>query len=204
MAVFCRWIYQRWQRVCAASVSSLFHYSVGLKMKQCKHNKGSYECGSYAFNLHADNIDQGDLCDVHYWQDQAENSSADYTGWDEIPAGTELNTFFYKPDYDTQATLVEEMQRMAAELEAANEWIKKSEKIIADQEATLITQKWPTKIVGPNLVGILNAAGFYQKRPWVGLTNDEMNRCAAGCHLGKSVQDAIYQAAALIKQKNNG
>jgi hypothetical protein len=32
MAVFCRWIYQRWQRVCSALVSSLFHYSVGLKM----------------------------------------------------------------------------------------------------------------------------------------------------------------------------
>jgi len=84
-------------------------------MKQCKHIKGSYECGSYAFNLHADNIDQGDLCDVHYWQDQAENSSADYTGWDDIPAGTELNTF--KPDWDAMAVMVEEQQRMAKRIE---------------------------------------------------------------------------------------
>jgi len=31
----------------------------------------------------------------------------------------------------------------------------------------------PTKIFGPNLEQILNAAGFY-KRDWVGLTDDEM------------------------------
>ncbi|MFA7291840.1 MAG: hypothetical protein WC023_06285 [Rhodocyclaceae bacterium] len=30
-----------------------------------------YGCGSYAFNLARDGIDQGTLCDVHYWQDQA-------------------------------------------------------------------------------------------------------------------------------------
>ena len=30
-------------------------------MKQCK-------CGSYAFNLYKEDIDQGDLCDVHYWR----------------------------------------------------------------------------------------------------------------------------------------
>ena len=31
----------------------------------------------------------------------------------------------------------------------------------------------PTKLLGPNLVEILNSAGFYRKRPWVGLTEDE-------------------------------
>jgi hypothetical protein len=66
-------------------------------MKRCKHIKGSYECGSYAFNLQAGGIDQGELCDVHYWQDKFENT--------------------FKPDYDTEATLVEEMQRMAKRIE---------------------------------------------------------------------------------------
>ena len=33
-------------------------------MKQCK-------CGSYAFNLYKEDIDQGDLCDVHYWKEKA-------------------------------------------------------------------------------------------------------------------------------------
>lgn len=36
----------------------------GSAMKQCK-------CGSYAFNLYKEDIDQGDLCDVHYWKEKA-------------------------------------------------------------------------------------------------------------------------------------
>ena len=40
------------------------------------------------------------------------------------------------------------------------------------------------------------------QRTWVGLTNDEVNEFAAGCHLGNSVQGAIYQAEAKLKEKN--
>lgn len=40
------------------------------------------------------------------------------------------------------------------------------------------------------------------QREWQGLTNDEVNNFAAGCHLGKSVQGAIYEAAAKLKEKN--
>ena len=40
------------------------------------------------------------------------------------------------------------------------------------------------------------------QRTWVGLTNDEINNLAAGCHLGNSVQDAIYKAVAKLKDKN--
>jgi hypothetical protein len=40
------------------------------------------------------------------------------------------------------------------------------------------------------------------KREWVGLTNDEVNNFAAGCHLGNSVQSAIYKAVARLKEKN--
>ena len=42
------------------------------------------------------------------------------------------------------------------------------------------------------------------QREWVGLTDDEVNNFAAGCHLGKSVQGAIYEAEAKLKEKNNG
>jgi hypothetical protein len=41
-------------------------------------------------------------------------------------------------------------------------------------------------------------------KPWVGLTNDEVNNFAAGCHLGNSVQDAIYKAEAKLREKNGG
>ena len=83
-------------------------------MKRCKHIKenGFYQCGSYAFNLHADGIDQGDLCDVHYWQDQAENT--------------------FKPDYNTEAVLVEEMQRMAEELITERPWAGLTEEKIKE------------------------------------------------------------------------
>jgi hypothetical protein len=40
------------------------------------------------------------------------------------------------------------------------------------------------------------------RKEWVGLTNDEINDFSAGCHLGKSVQSAICQAAAKLKDKN--
>lgn len=40
------------------------------------------------------------------------------------------------------------------------------------------------------------------QRTWVGLTNDEVNNFAAGCHLAKSVQGAIYEAEAKLKEKN--
>jgi len=34
--------------------------------------------------------------------------------------------------------------------------------------------KYPTKLFGPNLEQVLNAAGFYKKKEWVGLTYEEM------------------------------
>ena len=40
------------------------------------------------------------------------------------------------------------------------------------------------------------------KRPWIGLTTDEVNNFAAGCNLGKSVQDAIYEAESKLREKN--
>jgi hypothetical protein len=45
--------------------------------KRCKFKVGKYNCGSYAFNLYKEDIDQGDYCDQHYWQDQAMKARAD-------------------------------------------------------------------------------------------------------------------------------
>ena len=52
--------------------------------KRCNHvNPGQtfHTCGSYAFNLHAEGIDQGEFCDVHYWQDRAEKAEKDAGRW---------------------------------------------------------------------------------------------------------------------------
>jgi len=34
--------------------------------------------------------------------------------------------------------------------------------------------KYPTKLFGPNLEQVLNAAGFYKKKEWAGLTKEEV------------------------------
>jgi hypothetical protein len=46
-------------------------------MTRCKFKQGKFNCGSYAFNLYKEDIDQGDYCDHHYWQDQAIKARAD-------------------------------------------------------------------------------------------------------------------------------
>ena len=40
--------------------------------KRCVFKCGAWNCGSYQFNLYKDEIDQGLLCDVHYWQTKAQ------------------------------------------------------------------------------------------------------------------------------------
>ena len=40
--------------------------------KRCTFKVGeNWNCGSHAFNLYAEGIDQGTLCDRHYWQTKA-------------------------------------------------------------------------------------------------------------------------------------
>ena len=71
--------------------------------------------------------------------------------------------------------------------------------------STLPDGRLSIKIVGKPTEG--NWEPLYTtppQRTWVGLTNDEVNNLAAGCHLGNSVQDAIYKALAKLKEKNNG
>ena len=46
-------------------------------------------------------------------------------------------------------------------------------------EQELAKPEIPTKLFGPNLEQILNAAGFY-KREWVGLTQDEIEEIYTG------------------------
>ena len=44
--------------------------------RRCTYKCGDWNCASYQFNLYKDNIDQGDLCDVHYWQTRAQKAEA--------------------------------------------------------------------------------------------------------------------------------
>jgi hypothetical protein len=64
-----------------------------------------------------------------------------------------------------------------------------------------LADEMPTKIFGPNLEEILNATGFFKKKEWVELTDDDMLMIYAQPHegfkysLGRMVQ-------ALLKEKN--
>lgn len=72
----------------------------------------------------------------------------------------------------------------------------------------------PTKLVGPNLVGVLNAAGFYQKKEWVGLTDDEVWKIlwetqsaeldAHGDQGSRKQSLCTLAIQAKLKQKNGG
>jgi hypothetical protein len=44
--------------------------------ERCTFKQGLFNCGSYAFNLYKEDIEQGDYCDHHYWQDQAMKAAA--------------------------------------------------------------------------------------------------------------------------------
>jgi len=62
----------------------------------------------------------------------------------------------------------------------------------------------PTKIFGPNLEQILNAAGFY-RREWVGLTDDETANICMQSDLNNWRDEQVIDAVeAKLKEKNGG
>jgi hypothetical protein len=65
---------------------------------------------------------------------------------------------------------------------------------------------WPTKICGPNLVEVLNAAGFYQKKEWAGLTDAEIWQWAKeNTALTEESGIRIVRAIEIkLKEKNGG
>lgn len=59
--------------------------------------------------------------------------------------------------------------------------------------------KQPTKIFGPNLEELLNGAGFYRKKEWVGLTDAEATE------LWKNIDNSwelIMQVQKKLQEKN--
>ena len=58
-------------------------------------------------------------------------------------------------------------------------------------------EQMPTKIMGPNLEEVLNAAGFYKQREWVGLTDKDIEDC-----LEMSIQGTCRAIEAKLKEKN--
>jgi hypothetical protein len=53
-------------------------------MTRCTFKQGNYNCGSYAFNLYKEDIDQGSYCDRHYWQAKAQRTWIGLTDEDQF------------------------------------------------------------------------------------------------------------------------
>tara|TARA_R110000868_G_scaffold69579_1_gene204711 strand:+ start:457 stop:792 length:336 start_codon:yes stop_codon:yes gene_type:complete len=68
------------------------------------------------------------------------------------------------------------------------------------KQSLTIEFKQPTKICGPNLEEVLNAAGFYRKKEWVGLTDEDW-ATVKGMQLSY-IDQGVAWAAAKLKEKN--
>jgi hypothetical protein len=55
----------------------------------------------------------------------------------------------------------------------------------------------PTKLMGPNLEGILNAAGFVRQKEWVGLTDEEINSS-----VNTWVRELVFELEVMLRDKN--
>ena len=60
----------------------------------------------------------------------------------------------------------------------------------------------PTKIFGPNLEEILNGAGFYRRREWVGLTDEEVCEVAEIDGADAWLFEVARAIEAKLKEKN--
>ena len=63
----------------------------------------------------------------------------------------------------------------------------------------------PTKLLGPNLEEVLNSAGFYKKRKWVNLTDDEIKEIIGSwgdTPIKGYTRKLMDQLEAKLKEKN--
>ena len=67
------------------------------------------------------------------------------------------------------------------------------------------TKAQPTKILGPNLEGTLNAAGFYREKEWVGLTDEEIKDIVGRNDpggIGRYTRDLFKKIEDKLREKN--
>jgi len=62
----------------------------------------------------------------------------------------------------------------------------------------------PTKLMGPNLEGVLNAAGYVKKKEWVGLTSEELEFYTEELGQGELGRGVLRAVDDFLKEKNSG
>ena len=82
------------------------------------------------------------------------------------------------------------------------EWMAYIEKTWDAAQKEAWSNQQPTKIFGPNLEEILNSAGFYKKREWASLTDEEVFDAIDDVLEGGGWLDVARALEAAIKEKN--
>ena len=82
------------------------------------------------------------------------------------------------------------------------EWMAYIEKTWDAAQKEAWENKQPTKLFGPNLEEILNGAGFYKKREWVSLTDEEVSEAIDDVLEGGGWLDVARALEAKLKEKN--
>jgi hypothetical protein len=93
------------------------------------------------------------------------------------------------------------VQHAATELRRLHEENTTLRQAIIEAGQNEALNKMPTKIFGPNLEQILNDAGFYRKREWQGLDDNEIQDTD---HFCGDVFEFARAIGAKVKEKNNG
>ena len=109
------------------------------------------------------------------------------------------------PDHDgivseamIQARMQEEIDELRAAFESAQDPVAWMTFNTVGEEDDI----WYENPDGKLLEGWTYKPLYTATRQWQGLTGDEVNEFAAGCHLGNLVQGAIRKAEAKLKEKN--
>ena len=84
------------------------------------------------------------------------------------------------------------------------EWMAYIEKTWDAAQKEAWSDQQPTKIFGPNLEEILNGAGFYKKREWVSLTDEEVSEAIDDVLEGGGWLDVARALEAKLREKNHG
>ena len=84
------------------------------------------------------------------------------------------------------------------------EWMAYVEKTWDAAQKEAWANQQPTKIFGPGLEEILNKAGFYRKREWVSLTDEEVSYVIDNVLEGGGWLDVARAIEQALKEKNYG
>jgi len=115
-----------------------------------------------------------------------------------IQRGVDRTTPPFKPDYNTEAVLVEEMQRMAKRIEELEALLRQPEQEtvawpVEEQPDGSVIPVDPSEMTAEQLQRYTTPP----KRPWVGLTEEDIEDC-----MEMSIQKTCRAIEAKLKEKN--